>query len=87
MLLDSQSAAKVYNCRKEADMNNQSIKNASKITLLYARLSKDDGEDGVSNSIENQLNMLRDYAERNGFAPYITLQDDGYSGTNLVRVR
>ncbi|MCL1821088.1 MAG: recombinase family protein [Oscillospiraceae bacterium] len=64
---------------KEAEMNNQMI------TLLYARLSKDDGEDGVSNSINNQLNMLRDYAERNGFTPYIAVQDDGYSGTNFQR--
>ena len=54
-------------------------------TVLYARLSREDGEDGVSNSIINQLGILRDYAERNGFAPYITIQDDGYSGTNFDR--
>jgi DNA invertase Pin-like site-specific DNA recombinase len=57
----------------------------TKTTILYARLSREDGEDGVSNSITNQLTMLRDYAERNDFTPYITIQDDGYSGTNFNR--
>ena len=64
---------------KEAEMNTQ------KLTVLYARLSRDDGEDGVSSSIKNQLDMLRDYAERNGFTPYVALQDDGFSGTNFDR--
>jgi len=56
--------------------------NAKKTTVIYARLSRDDG---VSNSITNQLDMLREYAERNGLTPYITIQDDGYSGTNFQR--
>jgi len=46
-----------------------------KYTILYARLSREDGEDGTSGSILNQLNMLRDYAERNGFSPYFELQE------------
>ena len=57
----------------------------TKTTLLYARLSREDGEDGVSNSITNQLDMLRDYAGRNGFAPFECMQDDGYTGTNYNR--
>ena len=58
---------------------------AKKSTIIYARLSRKDGEDGVSNSITNQLDMLREYAERNGLIPYVTIQDDGYSGTNFQR--
>ena len=65
-------------------MNRQPI-SIPKITALYARLSREDGEDGTSDSIVNQLGILRDYAERNGFTPYIELQDDGYSGTNFNR--
>ena len=66
-------------------MNNRQSDSMSKITILYARLSREDGEDGTSGSIVNQLGILRDYAERNGFTPYIELQDDGYSGTNFNR--
>ena len=46
------------------------------------RLSRDDGEDSVSNSIKTQRAMLEDYAERNGLVPFLHIQDDGYSGTN-----
>ena len=56
-----------------------------KVNVLYARLSREDGEDGISNSITNQLTLLREYAERNGFTPYVEIQDDGYSGTNFRR--
>jgi len=56
-----------------------------KLTILYERLSRDDGEDGVSNSILNQRQLLQDYAERNNLIPYEHIQDDGYSGTNWNR--
>jgi len=56
-----------------------------KFTILYERLSRDDGEDGVSNSILNQRQLLQDYAERNNLIPYEHIQDDGYSGTNWDR--
>jgi DNA invertase Pin-like site-specific DNA recombinase len=74
-------AANACDSRKEDEVNTQ------KYAILYARLSRDDGEDGTSGSILNQLDMLREYADRNGFSPYIELQDDGYSGTNLLSVR
>jgi hypothetical protein len=45
-------------------------------------LSKDDIEaTGESNSITNQRRLLEEYAERNGFVPYESLADDGYTGT------
>jgi len=72
-------AANVRDCRKEAEMNTQ------KCTILYSRLSRDDGEDNVSNSIKNQRAMLEEYAERNGLVPFLHIQDDGYSGTNWNR--
>jgi DNA invertase Pin-like site-specific DNA recombinase len=56
-----------------------------KLTILYERLSRDDGEDSVSNSIKNQRAMLEEYAERNNLKPYLHIQDDGYSGTNFSR--
>ena len=37
------------------------------ITALYARLSKDDEQQGPSLSIENQKRILETYARDNGF--------------------
>jgi DNA invertase Pin-like site-specific DNA recombinase len=59
---------------------------AAKMTILYARLSKDDDVTGAeSNSITNQRRLLEEYADKNGFAPYLSISDDGYSGTNFQR--
>ena len=56
-----------------------------KATLLYERLSHDDELQGLSNSIVNQRDLLQEYAERNGFKPYVHITDDGYSGTGWDR--
>ena len=32
----------------------------------YCRLSKDDGENKISESIENQLKLIREYVRRSG---------------------
>lgn len=56
-----------------------------KYTILYARLSQEDGRDGVSNSIENQQMILENYAETQGFENCLFKFDDGYSGTNFNR--
>ena len=77
-MLNAQSAANVQDCRKEAEMN-------EKVTILYERLSRDDGEDKISNSILNQRQLLEEYAERNGLVPFLHIQDDGFSGTNWDR--
>ena len=47
----------------------------SKLTILYARLSVEDGLDKESNSITNQRKLLTEYAERGGFAPYLCLAE------------
>lgn len=53
---------------------------------LYARLSKDDGDaDKESNSITNQLQMLRYNAKEKGFEVIGEYVDDGYSGTTFNR--
>ena len=57
----------------------------NKITALYERLSRDDGQDGESNSIKNQKEFLEDYAKRNGFRNIRHYTDDGVSGTTFER--
>jgi site-specific DNA recombinase len=56
-----------------------------KHTILYARLSQDDGSQGDSNSIQNQRMMLEKYAKDNGFENVKFLYDDGATGTNFNR--
>lgn len=56
-----------------------------KYTILYARLSQDDGSQGDSNSIQNQRLMLQKYAKDNGFENTKFLYDDGATGTNFNR--
>lgn len=58
---------------------------SGKITALYCRLSRDDELQGESNSIVNQKEMLKKYAEDNGFRNLVFFVDDGYSGTNFNR--
>lgn len=56
-----------------------------KKTALYARLSKDDLEDVVSNSIIHQKFMLEKYAEEHGYYNTQFYADDGYTGVNFNR--
>ncbi|MGI6752604.1 MAG: recombinase family protein [Anaerovoracaceae bacterium] len=56
-----------------------------KYTILYARLSQEDGSQGDSNSIQNQRLMLEKYAKDNGFENLKFLYDDGATGTNFNR--
>ena len=57
----------------------------NKITALYERLSREDGQDGESNSIKNQKEFLEDYAMRHGFRNIRHYTDDGVSGTTFER--
>ncbi len=56
-----------------------------KITALYCRLSRDDELCGDSNSIKNQKEILKKYAEENNFHNLHYYVDDGFSGTNFDR--
>ena len=58
---------------------------SQKYTILYGRLSQDDGKAVESNSITNQRLMLERYALDNGFENVLFLADDGYTGTNFER--
>lgn len=73
------SAANAPHCRKEEKMNNE------KSTILYERLSHEDGRENESLSIENQKAYLEEYATRNGFTNFVHCTDDGYSGTRWDR--
>lgn len=52
---------------------------------LYMRLSRDDEQAGDSESIQNQREILRAYAQSNGMVIAGEYADDGWSGTNFNR--
>lgn len=60
-------------------------KSNQKKTALYCRLSQDDGNQGDSNSIQNQKAILMQYAKDHGFLNPVFYVDDGYSGANFNR--
>lgn len=60
-------------------------KNEPLITALYERLSRDDDQQGDSNSIVNQKSYLTSYAADHGHANCRHYTDDGYSGGNFER--
>jgi len=69
-------------------MNNygQSTKIGVKgVTALYSRLSREDSLDGQSLSIQNQQQILEDYAVKQGFGNIRHFHDDGISGTTFDR--
>ncbi|MDR2532357.1 MAG: recombinase family protein [Oscillospiraceae bacterium] len=66
-------------------MPKQSSHLNEKITALYCRLSKDDENEGESNSIVNQKKMLVKYAENHGYKNTRIYVDDGYSGSRFNR--
>jgi len=72
------SAAIGSHRRKEESMN-------TKKTILYERLSHEDGRENESVSIENQKAYLEEYANKNGFTNIVHMADDGYSGTRWDR--
>lgn len=58
---------------------------SAKITALYERLSRDDEQQGESNSITNQKEYLEEYAKRHGFVNIRHFTDDGISGITFER--
>lgn len=61
------------------------IRDYEKFTALYERLSKDDEQQGESNSISNQKKYLEDFARKSGFVNLKHYTDDGYTGRNFNR--
>lgn len=54
---------------------------------LYIRLSKEDKDNFLSESVVNQKSLLRQYAIENNLEIFDYYIDDGYSGTNFDEVR
>ncbi len=56
-----------------------------KITAIYCRYSWNDGQEEENVSITHQRELLKEYAENNGFTNLRYYADDGYTGTNFDR--
>ena len=52
---------------------------------LYIRLSKEDENEGPSESVNNQKSLLDDFVKKHRLSVYDTYIDDGWSGTNFDR--
>ncbi len=61
------------------------LRATEKITALYCRLSQEDANEGDSNSITNQKDILLRYAKEHRFPNPTFFVDDGYSGTSYDR--
>ena len=57
-----------------------------KWVALYVRLSRDDENEGDSNSIAHQIEILTKYARDHGITNYKIYKDDGYSGTSFKQI-
>ncbi len=52
---------------------------------LYIRLSKEDENEGPSESVTNQKSLLNEFVQKHRLQVYDTYIDDGWSGTNFDR--
>lgn len=52
---------------------------------LYIRLSKEDENDGPSQSVTNQKSLLEEFVKQHRLSVYDIYIDDGWSGTNFDR--
>lgn len=67
-------------------MKQSSKKNYTNDTAaLLLRISRDDGEDGESNSIQNQKQLLTKIAKEYGYTDTLIFTDDGITGTTMKR--
>ena len=66
-------------------MNRQLFNSSEKWAALYVRLSRDDENEGDSNSIAHQIEILTKYVKDHGITSYKVYKDDGYSGTSFKR--
>lgn len=52
---------------------------------LYMRVSKEDEQNGQSQSIQNQESLLQEFVQQNHLTVYDIYMDDGWSGTHFDR--
>ena len=52
---------------------------------LYIRLSKEDENEGPSQSVTNQQSLLNEFVQQHRLSVYDTYIDDGWSGTSFDR--
>ena len=52
---------------------------------LYIRLSKEDENEGPSESVTNQKSLLNEFVQQHRLSVYDIYVDDGWSGTNFDR--
>ena len=71
----------------EAMMDRQYNNQGEKWTALYVRLSRDDENEGDSNSIQHQIEIITKYCDNHGIFRHKVYKDDGFSGTNFKRPR
>ena len=60
-------------------------KSTNGTAALYLRLSRDDGLDAESNSIQNQRTLLTKVAKEKGYTNLLMFADDGISGVTMNR--
>ena len=60
-------------------------KHTTGTAALYLRLSRDDGLDAESNSIQTQKALLTKVAKEKGYTNLLTFSDDGISGVTMNR--
>lgn len=66
-------------------MDRQSKQVVEKNVALYVRLSRDDENEGDSNSIAHQIEILTKYCKDHRITKHKIYKDDGFSGTNFNR--
>ena len=69
----------------EAMMNRQYNNQGEKWTALYVRLSRDDENEGDSNSIQHQIEILTKYCKDHDISRYQIYKDDGFSTSAFKR--
>ncbi len=63
----------------------QGLSNFTYNVGIYCRLSRDDGQDSESSSIQTQKELLTEYVKERNWNIYNIYIDDGYTGTNFDR--
>jgi len=63
--------------------NNQYYK--GQVAALLLHISRDNGEEGDSNSIQTQKKLLEKVAREKGYSELLIFSDDGVSGTTFER--